>query len=280
MALNIIERLTLIAEKLGIIADKMDGGGGGSLEPRVENLEHNVSSISTNLYNVANNAAYISSLAKRWEGSGEVGSYYFKDGSKGIYKCLVQTMSEPSYDSSDWELLVIGDELESINDNLGAFKCLEIRLSASNDIDAFAQWLDSQNFPANTKLFIHNNYGDEDVIIGTYIFESAWSFIRYSFNDNSIQKWRKSFGSPIVYSITQKTQLITSGTITVGDTLNAGAYTATIQISGSYDLIIPVIDTTLKSNAWYSPRVVNNSVIFASNQPNDFCGYKIYGIIL
>lgn len=121
MALNIIERLSLIAEKLGVIAEKIEGGGGGSLEPRVENLEHNVSSLSTNLYNVANSAAYISSLAKRWEGSGEVGSYYYKDGSKGIYKCLVQTMSEPSYDSSDWELVIVGDELAALENKIGYF---------------------------------------------------------------------------------------------------------------------------------------------------------------
>lgn len=78
-------------------------------------------------------------------------------------------------------------------------------MTTANDINAFNSWLESQNISSGTKLFIHNNYGSEDVIIGTFVGQNAWSFIRYSYNDDKVYKWRKEGNTPISTNITNIT---------------------------------------------------------------------------
>lgn len=102
MALNVIERLSLIAERLKDIADKIEGGGGGSLEPRVAALE-------TTTQLLDSQKANDDIIALPFAGSGVAGNYYIYN--KELWLCVTNTSTPPSQGSSAWNHKNVGEEL-------------------------------------------------------------------------------------------------------------------------------------------------------------------------
>ena len=82
------------------------------------------------------------------------------------------------------------------------FKQMEIPVSARTastgelTLTDFRDWVKAQNFPNNTKLFLHCSAGSETTLIGTYTRNGitpegygVWAFIKFSYQ-GSTQLWR------------------------------------------------------------------------------------------
>lgn len=102
MALNIIERLSLIAERLKDIADKIEGGGSGGLETRVTALEYTTQALDSQKAND-------DIIALPFTGSGVAGNYYIYN--KELWLCVTNTSTPPSQGSSAWNHKNVGEEL-------------------------------------------------------------------------------------------------------------------------------------------------------------------------